>query len=56
MQVSAIPNTVWYVPVQPVPPVGPVVRRDPDADAGDGSRKVRSANPPGVGSRLDIEA
>ena len=53
MQVSQVPTVVAYTPVQPVKPVAPVKRDDDGAAAGD---KVKSSNPPGVGTLLDIKA
>jgi hypothetical protein len=58
VQVSAIPQPVQYTPVQQAQPVQPVQKdNDGDSDNGSGADdKVKSANPPGVGTLLDISA
>ena len=53
MQVSAVPQLVTYVPVQPI---APVARRDADSEPDEAAKKVRAANPPGVGARIDLQA
>jgi hypothetical protein len=53
VQVTPVSYSNVYTPVQPVTPVTPVKRDDADAD---NAGKVRAANPPGVGTLLDIEA
>lgn len=58
MQVSAIPGSTYYTPVQQPQPVAPV-KRDGDGDGDNGSGaddKVKAATPPGVGTLLDISA
>jgi len=58
VQVSNVPQTVQYTPVQPAPPVQPV-KKDNDGDNDNGSGaddKVKAAKPPGVGTLLDISA
>lgn len=58
MQVSSVPQSVQYTPVQQVPPVPPV-KKDNDGDSDNGSGaddKVKAAKPPGVGTLLDISA
>ena len=52
MQVSAAHSSSHYLPVQPTPPVQPVKAKPEPHDA----PKVKSANPPGVGTKLDIHA
>jgi hypothetical protein len=54
LQVSAIPTgPSYYQPVTAVPPVAPVKTRP--TDGGDAGAKLRAAQPPGIGSLLDIE-
>ena len=54
MQVTSVPQVVQYTPVQPVPPVK---RDDSDTDkAPSDADKPKAANPPGVGTLLDISA
>ena len=58
MQVSSVPGSTYYTPVQPAQPPAPV-KRDDDGDGDDGSGaddKVKAATPPGVGTLLDISA
>ncbi len=55
MQVSSVPTVVQYTPVQPVRPVAPV-KRDETDDGDKATQKPSAANPPGVGTLLDIRA
>jgi hypothetical protein len=55
LQVSAIPTgPTYYQPVTPVPPVAPV--KPQPTDGAEAGQKLRAAQPPGIGSLLDIEA
>ena len=52
--VSTIPTTVVTYPVAPIRPIAPSPSQQ--TDAGAGSARPQSANPPGVGRFLDIKA
>lgn len=58
--VSPIPSAILTTPVQPIRPIAPKTAAPSsgfsDVDASNGPAKVQSANPPGVGGRLDITA
>jgi hypothetical protein len=56
--VSPIPSAILTTPVQPIRPIAPKTAAPSSGvgDASDGPAKVQSANPPGVGGRLDITA
>ena len=55
MQVSAVQGPTVPPPVTPVPRVTPGRDNDGDNDKG-GPEKIKAANPPGVGTRVDIQA
>ena len=49
---SPIPSAVVTTPVAPIRPIAPSSSQQ--TDAGTGSAKPQSANPPGVGQLLDM--
>jgi hypothetical protein len=55
LHVSAVQGPSTPPPVAPVPPVAAKTDNDGDNDNG-APEKVKSANPPGVGTKIDISA